>query len=93
MVKKILFLLSCIILVLLNSCSNPKAVKNEQNLKKIKVNMTISQVNAIMGKPDTVLKMPNLFAYRYESFFLSSDDFYIFFDTKDSLVTSINNGL
>lgn len=93
MVKKSAYLLSIAIVFLLNSCGDPKLDKNEQNLKKVKVNMTVPQVEALMGKPDTIFIEANLFRYKYKAPLGMSDDFYIFFSQKDSTVISINDGL
>lgn len=96
MVKKISFLFIWATFFLFFSCNNSKAIENERNLKRVKIQMKVQQVEEIMGKPDTVLpvfKRPDLFEYKYESPIGMSDDFYIFFSKGDSVVTGINNGL
>lgn len=93
MFKKYAYSLSLTIIFLLNSCGDPKLDKNEQNLKKVKVNMTVLQVEALMGKPDAIFTEANLFRYMYKAPSGMSDDFYIFFSQKDSIVISINDGL
>ena len=57
--------------------------------------MTVHEVNEIMGKPDSTTLFPFdslRFNFLYYSPVGMSDNFYVFFSKKDSLVVAIGDG-
>ena len=66
-------------------------MQNDRNIKKIKKGMTKKQVIDIMGSPRELWQSPDAatFSYVYDAPFASSDNFYVFFDKKDTLVPEI----
>ena len=88
-----------LVIVGFSSCdiSEKKAKQNYENLKKVKIGMTMDTVVKIMGDPDTIIIDPyksqdRYYRYLYQSEFGMSDNFYVFFSKEDSLVFSINYG-
>lgn len=66
-------------------------MKNDKNIKKVKKGMTKKQVIDIMGSPRELWQSPDTttFSYVYDAPFASSDNFYVFFDKRDTLVVDI----
>ncbi len=82
-------------LIFVLSCRNKQYYLNYDNLKKVKINMQISEVKEIMGKPDSVCmsNYENKIWLMYNSPSGMSDNFYIYFSSVDSTVVCINDGL
>jgi hypothetical protein len=85
-----------LILCCLSCKENPKAKANYYNLEKVKEGMHFNEVYSIMGNPDeTGVLTPNdsIFGLKYFSPRGMSDNFYIYFSKKDSIVIGINRGI
>lgn len=81
-------------ILFLNSCGgDPKLDRNVENIREIKVGITVSSVEKIMGKPDSVLSWePNVFMYMYDVPIGMSDNIYVRFSKSDSIVLSVVDG-
>jgi hypothetical protein len=85
-----------LILCCLSCKENPKAKENYYNLEKINKGMHINEVFSIMGRPDdtaVVTSRDTIWGIKYISPSGMSDDFYIYFSKKDSIVIGINRGI
>ena len=90
MVAKIL---SLSLLLTFYSCKNEK---NVENIKLVDIHMSIDEVKKIMGEPDSTFKFPNeydQFRFMYHAPLGASDNVYVIFSSRDSLVISKNDGM
>lgn len=96
MKKIIQYIFICLITLMIFGCSQTKADKNAEQIKKINAGMTDKEVRAIMGNPDKIETQP-LYNQEYNFFYESptgySDNFRVFFTIKDSTVIRIGDGL
>lgn len=82
-----------IIPVFLLSCDY-QVMKNCNNIEDVKVGMTVSDVDSIMGievRKTSYLKDPDRFIFQYAGPAAASDDLRVIF-SNDSLVIDIHNG-
>jgi len=80
----------------MTSCSQTKADKNAELIKKITPGMTDKQVRSIMGQPDKIETQPLFdqeYNFLYEAPMSYSDNFRVFFTKEDSTVLRIGDGL
>ena len=96
MKKTIQYIFIFLITIMIFGCSQTKADKNAEQIKKIKTGMTDKEVRAIMGKPDKIETQP-LYNQEYNFLFVAptgySDNFRVFFTIKDSTVIRVGDGL
>jgi hypothetical protein len=82
-----------IIWVLLLGCTNTNGELNFEDLKNIKVGMTIDKVHLIMTNDPIALEeaywSDSILVERYESGFAASDDYRIIYNKADSTVKEI----
>lgn len=96
MEKIIQYIFICLITLMIFGCSQTKADKNAELIKKIKSGMTDKEVRAIMGNPDSIENQPlynQEYNFLYEAPTAYSDNFRVFFTIKDSTVVRIGDGL
>ena len=83
------------LIILFSGCSESQESKNYENFKKIKLEMDYNEVINIMGSPMNSAQLNNdtlRFSIAYSSVSGSSDDYYIFFSKRDSIVVAIGDG-
>lgn len=76
-------------------CSENQGDKNYNNLKNIKLGMHYNKVISIMGPPTDSIKFEGdtlRFNLKYQAAIGASDDYFVFFSKKDSLVVAIGDG-
>lgn len=84
-----------VLLILVVSCSSPRAKLNEENVKKIEVDMNLVSVLEVMGLPDEISispYRPSEFDFQYSSPSGYGDDFHIFISRTDSTVLRVAKG-
>lgn len=83
------------LLILSLGCSESQENKNYESLKKIKLGMNYDDVINILGAPTNIGQFDHdslRFSIAYSSVSGSSDDYYIFFSKRDSIVVAIGDG-
>lgn len=89
--RKVLLRMLCIIICINQGCAGGYT-QNANNIKKVRIGMHKEQVIDIMGVPESIDADSfdkERYSYIYGAPMLYSDNFYIFFSRKDSVVVAI----